>query len=285
MELNIAANATPIVTPAVVEPVAPAPEVPAAPPAEPVVEAKEDPKFASRFAALTRREQAARKVEMENKERETRYKAWDDEQKLMTDNPLEYLAKKGLTFDKLTQLALNDGKKPAEMRVQELEEKIEKKEQERIKAEQDAAQKNYETQKTTFVTNIGSFLKANESDYELSLAEDESSELIYNVIETQYQRTKEQTGQGRIMTIKEAADWVEKSFEEVIDTKYSKLTKVKNKFAPPAMPPAPAAPGTAPKQSSTLTNTQASSVPTPSTKQVMTIEESKREAAKILKWV
>lgn len=274
------------VTPAVAE--TPAPEAAApAPEAPKVEETKEDPKFAARFAALTRREQALRAKETEVKDWQSKHKAFEEEQKLMDANPLEYLQKKGWTFDKLTQLALNDGKKPAEMRVQELEERLEKEKREREEKETKAAQTRYENQKKEFVGNIGKFLKDNAEAYEFCAAEDDGAQLIYDTIEEHYVRTKEQSGTGRVMTIEEAAKAVEKYFEDLVDNKYSKINKLKSKFQPKeaalgagTAPQAPASPKPA-----TLTNTQASSVATPSDKKALSVEESKREAARLLRWV
>ncbi len=266
-------------------PVVPTIETVPATPVEPTpapVEVKEevkeeDHKFASKFAALSRREQSLRLKEQTLKQQEADYKAYKEEQKLLNDNPLEYLTKKGITFDKLTQLALNDGKKPAEMQVQELREQLEREKLEREEGEKTAAQKSYETQKISFVNEIKDFIDGNKETYELVSVADEPSELIYNVIEQHYLNTK------RVLPVKDAVEMVEKHFESEIESKYSKLNKLKNKFG--AKEPAVETKTETVRQSPTLTNSQASAVATPHTNKVMSVDESKREAAKLLKWV
>lgn len=243
---------------------------------EEVKEQVEDPKFASKFAALSRKEQSLRLKEQTLKHQEADYKAYKEEQKLLNDNPLEYLNKKGLTFDKLTQLALNDGKKPAEMQVQELREQLEREKLEREESEKTAAQKSYEVQKVSFVNEIKDFIESNKESYELVSVADEPSELIYNVIEQHYLNTK------RVLPVKEAVEMVEKHFESELESKYSKLNKFKSKFG--AKEPVEVKTETV-KQSPTLTNSQAAAVATPHTQKVMSVDESKREAAKLLKWV
>lgn len=251
---------------------------PVAPAPEPVVETpapQDDPKFAAKFAALSRREQSIRAKEQAVKEQEAEYRAYKDEQKLLLENPLEYLQKKGLTFDKLTQLALNDGKKPPEMRVQELEERLEREKLERAEADKVAASKAYEAQKQSFVSEISDFLTQNKEVYELVSVLEEPAELIYNVIEQHYEKNK------RVLPVKDAVEMVEKHFEKEVDEKYMGLNKIKSRLQPKQ--PEPAAPP-ARVNAPTLTNTQASTIPTPSTNPVRSLEESKREAARLLKW-
>lgn len=264
-------------TPAPEQVIAPAAPVEAAPPpVEPVKEAQDDPKFASKFAALSRREQAVRLQEAEAKKQREEYRAYQDEQKLLNENPLEWLSKKGITFDKLTQLALNDGKKPAEMQIQELKESLERERREKEEAEKTNAQKAYENQKQSFITEIDEFLNQNKDTYELTFVAADASTMIYDVIEQHYLKNK------RVLPVKDAVEMVEKYFETEVDEKYMKLNKIKSKLAPKEPAPAPAPEG---RQSPTLTNSQASSVPTPATNPVKSIDESKREAAKLLKWV
>lgn len=246
-------------------------------------EAKEDPKMASKFAALAKREQKIRMQETALKEKLARISEYEANEKLLNESPLEYLAKRGLTFDKLTQLALNDGKKPAEMQIKELEERLERERKEREEKETENAKKKVEAQRAEFFEGVKDFLKANPEKYELCLAEDEGvPELIFEVMNTHKERT------GRILPIEQAADVVEKHFESLLDEKFVKLNKLKSKFIKEEKPadPAPAmAAAIEKKDSPTLTNTQAATVPTPSTSKALTLEESKKEAAKLLKWV
>jgi hypothetical protein len=275
---------------------APAPEAPIvqAPEAAPVtrsveavpdaekVEPKEDPKFAARFAALTRKEQAIRAQEAEVKEWKNKYRAYEEEERLAKDNPLKWLEKRGLSYDKLTQLALNDGAKPAEMQVQELREQLEREKQEREERETERAKKDVEYKTQEFLSGVDEFLTANSDTYELLRNHEDGPGLVLEVMNVHKQK------HGRVLSVTEAAEFIEKHFEGELETKYGKIKKIRNKFGTPPADPAPPVVPAAPAlrtQSPTLTNNQAASVATPSTQKVLSLEESKREAAKILKWV
>lgn len=248
-------------------------------------EAKEDPKMASKFAALAKREQKVRMQETALKEKLAKISEYEMNDKLFNENPLEWLSKKGVTFDKLTQLALNDGKKPPEMQIKELEERLDRERREREERETEAAKKRVEAQRQEFFEGVTGFLKENPDRFELCLAEgDGVPELIFEVMNVHKEKT------GRILPLEQAAEAVEKHFESLLDEKFVKLNKLKSKFVKEEKPAATT--GTQPvtatvekKESPTLTNTQASTVPTPSTQKALTIDESKREAAKLLKWV
>jgi hypothetical protein len=238
---------------------------------------KEDPKFASRFAALTRKEQAIRQREQQFKEREAKYASFEATEKLIKDDPLAYMEKHGITFEQLTQIALNGGKKPAELRVQDLEDRLEREKKEREENETTSRQKAYETQRTNFLAEIGDELESDPEVYELVRMNPESKELIYNVIERHYENTK------RLLSVKDAAQMVERHFEQEAESVVAKSKKLTSKFGAKAPDPVPA-PGAPRAQNATLTNSQGSSVPTPSTSPIRTVDESKREAAKLLKW-
>lgn len=285
MELNNAAASTPAVQetaqPAVAtqettqQATAEAPKV-ETPEEEKSPSPKDDPKFAAKFAALSKREKAIMQKEQAFKEQQARFSKYEADMKTFEEDPIKWLESKGLTFDKLTQRALNDGKKPPEERIKELEDRITQKEKEREENEKKSAQERYEAQKSAFVTEIGTFLEKNADTYELTTVADEPAELIYSVIEAHYKKT------NRILPIQEAAELVEKHFESELESKYLSKKKVQSKFVPKA--PEPTAPSTPKAPSQTLTNTQAANVPTPSTNKALSIEESKRAAAQLLKW-
>jgi hypothetical protein len=284
--LNQAPQAAPAVTETPVAPVTPAPVAPEAapvvetPPVEAEKEQKEDPKFASRFAALTRKEQAIRARENSVKERESKYTSYEEEMKIAEANPLAWLEKRGYTFDKLTQLALNDGKKPADMQIQELREQLQREKEENEKKAAEDAKKDVETKTQRFLSGVDEFLTAQSETYELLRTHDNGPQLVLDVM-NEHQRVH-----GRILTVPEACEFIEKHFEAELDNKYGKLKKIQKKFgkaeeapaAPPASPEAPKAP------SPTLTNSLSTAVATPSSQPVLNPEDSKREAAKLLKW-
>lgn len=268
--------AEPVVTPAVET--TPPVEVVAAPEPE-KVEPKEDPKFAARFAALTRKEQAIRAQEAKVKEAEAFRRTFEEDERLAKENPLKWLEKRGHTYDKLTQLALNDGSKPADMQIQELREQIEREKREAAEAAAKEAEETAKAKTQEFLTGVGEFLDKHAEKYELLKNHDNGPELVLEVMHAHKAK------HGRILSVDEACGFIEKHFEDELESRYSKINKIKNKFGPQVAPP-PADPlPQAKPQSPTLTNTQAATVPTPSTRVALSPEESKREAAKLLKWV
>lgn len=287
------ATATPAAEqPVTAPPAAPQPEQPAAPQEQPTTpETQEDPKFAARFAALSKREASVRKQEQAVKELQAKFQSWEAEQKLFQENPLEFLNKKGISFDKLTQLALNDGKKPPEMQIKELEERIEREKREREELEIKKAEENRNRTRSNYIQNADTFVKAKAQDYEFLSAQDAPGELILEVVEQHYQRTTQMDEDGnvikpgRILSLEEAVKLTEEGLEKEFESRFGKLNKVKSKFLPKE-PAAPlAAEGKPVTKTPTLTNSQQTAVATPTSTPVKSIEESKREAAKLLKWV
>lgn len=261
-----------------------APVVPpvAAPPAEAPKEVpvEQDPRFASKFAALSKREQQIRERDSAIKAREAEFKTWQEQQKLAEDDPLKYMESRGWTFDKLTKLALNDGKKPPEMRIEELEAKLAAKEKAKEEEAAANAQRDLDEKRTAFLQNAKTFLEQNKDKYELTANEEEGPELIHNVMWANFEKS------GTRLTFDQAAEMVEKHFDDAIDNKYSKIKKIQDRFKPKE--PAPVAPATtapaARATSSTLTNSQAASVPTPADSKALSVEESKAAAARLLRW-
>lgn len=283
------ATATP--APEAAAPVEAAPPAPA--PEQPVeaVEPQEDPKFASRFAALTKREASIRAMEKAVKEQQAKVRQWEEEMRLLNENPLEFLTKKGHSFDKLTQMALNDGKKPPELMVKELEERLEREKREREEYEVQKLRENQERTRTNYIQNATTFVEAKAQDYEFLSAQDSPGELILEVVEQHYQRTTQfdEDGNvvkaGRILSLEDAVKLTEEGLEKEFESRFGKLSKVKSKFLPKeAAPPAPEAPKPQNKPG-TLTTALQTAVATPTNQPVMDVEQSKREAAKLLKWV
>lgn len=265
--------------------------------AKPEQKSEEDKQFASKFAALSRREKEIRQRESQI---EQKLRALDEKlAKLETisapkeapkaeelplelrlkKNPLEALQSIGLSYEKLTQLALNDGKLTPEMQLelmrQELDDKYSK-ELEKLRSELSEKDKKTEEQKyndivMSFKNELNSFLKNNDNDYELINANN-AADVVFDVIEEHFKET------GRIMDNKEAADLVEAQLLEEAERLF-KLNKLKSKLGSTAQVqsknPAPKSP--------TLQNTQSVSVSKPAGRP-LTREESLAHAASFIKW-
>lgn len=258
---------------------------------EPVNGQKDE--FASKFAALSRKEKALRQreAEMENrfKEMEERLKAYEEKENTtepeipldyrLKKNPLETLAELGLPYDKLTELALNDGKLTPDMQMEimrrELEDKYSK-ELESIRNELTERDKKAEEQKyqetiNSYMAELTDFVNKSDS-YELIRAND-AVDLVFDVVENHYNET------GNILSNEEAANLVERELE-------AELKRVMEKAGPKLGFGAnePKQPIKAPQQSPTLSNSQTSHVSTKGERN-LSDDESKAAAAQLIKWI
>lgn len=231
---------------------------------------KGEEKLSPKLQVLLKRERAAlekekaakaREAEITAKlaaleEREAKIKEFES---LKKSNPMKALELLGLNYQQLTEVALADGNLTPDIKLKMLEEKFDSRlnaqEAAIAKEREEAAKKQaaqFEKAVEDFKTEIGKYLKENSDRYEL-ISFEQSEDLIYDVIEEHFERTKdEETGIGETMTIQQAADKV----EEFLEKKYSKakdLKKVQAFLTPkPVAPEKPKAP-TGQKQK-TLTN-------------------------------
>lgn len=225
------------------------PEVPKEPMGADVVKdgsplpAKADDKVSSKIELLIRREQQALARERQAKERETqleaRFKELESEKAKITEfesvkkDPKKALGILGLTYDEITQAHLNDGELPPQVEIKRLREELEaykanqskEKDFEKEKAlEFSKKQAEAQEQKAIgeFKGEIGQYLSDNSARYEYISFEDEQ-DLVFAVIDENYNRTLDaETGIGKVMSIKEAADKV----EEFLEKKYIKAKEL-----------------------------------------------------------
>ena len=245
--------------------------------------------FASKFAALSRKEKALRDRESEYEskfeEMERRlaeYEAQSQEpevdwEHMLRNDPLRALEEAGLGYDKLTELALNDGKLTPDMQLaamrqelendyqrkfEELEERLNAKEQSEVESYYDSVQENFQDQ-------ISGVVMSDPDRYELVQAS-EASALVYDVIEEHYNET------GRVLDIEEAADAVESYLEEEAG-KLMKLKKLSSRL------------GIDPRELEameqvTLSNDHSAQVNYEGANRMLSEEESKARAARMLQW-
>ncbi len=259
--------------------------------------AKKNDEFSSKFAALSRREKQLRERESQLdqklamlEERLSKLDTPKEEPKKpelpielrLKKDPLNVLAELGLSYDKLTQLALNDGKLTPDMQLELMRQEMDQKyssEFENLKKELVDRDKRLEEEKynevvTNFKHDLTNFVN-NDDKYELIRAND-AVDVVFDVIEQHYNDT------GRIMSKDEAADQVEAYLEEEVE-KLLKLNKLKSKLGQqkPVNPP-PQESKMAPK-APTLSNTHSATVSKPSGG-YLTREQSVASAASLLKW-
>ncbi len=245
--------------------------------------------FASKFAALSRKEKALRDRESEYEskfeEMERRlaeYEAQSQEpevdwEHMLRNDPLRALEEAGLGYDKLTELALNDGKLTPDMQLaamrqelendyqrkfEELEERLNAKEQSEVESYYDSVQENFQDE-------IAGVVMSDPDRFELVQAS-EASALVYDVIEEHYNET------GRVLDIEEAADAVESYLEEEAG-KLMKLKKLSSRL------------GIDPRELEameqvTLSNDHSAQVNYEGANRMLSEEESKARAARMLQW-
>jgi hypothetical protein len=248
-------------------------------------------KFASKFAALSRKEKALRdkEAEYESKfeEMERRLAEYESKSKepevnweqLFRRDPLRALEEAGMGYDKLTELALNDGKLTPEMQLSAMREEIEGDYQRRFEelenklAEKEKAEEEayYDSVQENFQEEIGNFVEQNQEKYELIEAS-QANDLVFDVIEEHYNET------GNVLNIEEAADAVESYLEEEAH-KFMKLKKISARL------------GVDPQEllqeqdsQVTLSNDHSAQVQYDGANRLLSTEESKARAAKMLQW-
>ena len=191
-------------------------------------------------------------------------------------NPFETLEEMGLGYDKLTELALNDGKLTPEMQMklmrEELEHgyksKFEELEERLAQKEQEEEYNKYESIETNFKQEIDSFVNGKD-EFELINANG-ASDLVYDVIEEHYNDT------GRVLNMDEAAEAVESYLEDELE-KLMSLGKVKSRFSPRQEQVFKRQP------SPTLSNAHSAQAYQRADRPLSN-EESVKEAAKLIRW-
>ena len=257
------------------------------------LEAAQEPEknddFSRKFAALSRREKEIRAKEAEYEQRiaelEQRFVAQEPQKEpeipfdvRLRQNPLKALESVGLSYDKLTELALNDGKLTPDMQMKLMREeletdyksKFEDLENRLVEKEKGLEEQRYEDIKLGFQNEIESFVNSNGEEYELIKAND-ANDVVYEVIEEHYNET------GKILDIKEAAEAVESYLEEEA-TKLLQLSKVRSKFNPGDNEQEPQ------RQSQVTLSNAHSAQANERVARKLSDEESKSAMAKMLQW-
>lgn len=273
--------------------IVPAESVKPTEPAQPTPEQKaQADQFASKFAALSRKDKQLREREKQIEKRladlEARSKQEQEEvskyksiPERLKKEPLNVLKEYGLTMQELTDMMLNDGKPTPEMMLSEAEKRMQAKLDELDKKLKEKEELETSTKHQQAIDNfkseISSFITENNNDYELIAAND-AADLVYEVIEAHFNDTADEDGQnGTIMDVKEACNLVEQHFLNEAK-RHLKLGKVKGLLGPKTEP--------TPKDrqsSPTLSNTDSVKVPNKEARRLSN-EESVAEAAKLIRW-
>lgn len=253
---------------------------------------KEDDAFSKKFAALSKKEKQIRQRETQLNakmaELEAKIKAMEAPkveekpqipiEKRLKQSPLETLKELGLSYEKLTELALNDGKMSLDDKMELLKEEMEAKHQAEIEAirneltnrDKKSEEDKYKEVIQNFMVELTGFVN-NTEDYELIRAND-AVPLVYDVIEQHHVKT------GRILSNKEAADHVESHLLE----EAQKLLKLKKLGYKPEPVSDKKPEGQINKP--TLTNNSATTLSNKVVSELKSDSELKKAAAAMLKW-
>lgn len=246
--------------------------------------------LSAKFAALSRKEKQIRDreraVQQQMNEMQARLKAfeaekaeadkWKQTPERLKKDPLGVFKESGLSLEQLTEMLLNGGKPTESMERSELETRVLSKmeELEKKMAEKEAkeTEQKYEAQLNAFVQELTTFVN-DTPDYELIRSEN-AVDTVYQVIEQHHAET------GEILSHKAAADAVE---EYLFEQAKKMLEREKIKKLVSATSPAKEAPKAAQEKPVTLSNTQSAQVE-PKVQRTLSAEESKAEAAKLIRW-
>ncbi len=256
---------------------------------------------AAKFAALSRQEKLLRQQARDNAaekaqlakdraalETDIRGKMIDPE--AFKKNPYKVMKEHGLTLEQIAEIALNDGNPTAESLLTESEKRMQARidaMDAKLKAKEDAeAEQQRDQAVQNFMTALTETVNGS-TEYELIKAND-AVDLVYEVINADFENKlaahleehdeepDAETRRGFIMSNKDACDKVELHLLDEAK-KHVKLPKIQGLFAPAATKVEPV------KAQTTLTNTDASTVPSRGDR-MLTDDESRREAAKLIKW-
>lgn len=228
-------------------------------PVSPVKEAPKPP-GGDRFAALAKKERALQKQMAEIKQAQVKMSEWEKARSEATTNPIKALEMLGLSYEQITQFMLNGQKPTPELEIQAVKKQLQDMKQEQeskakaeLEASQSKAKAEYQRTLSEFNQEVGEFVKANAGEYELT-AMYQGEAIISATIEQHFANTK------KILSIKEAADLVEKYFEEQVSAA-QKTKKFQAKQTPKEEKPQPKRESVSKQSTPTISNELTSSAP------------------------
>ncbi len=277
------------------------PEASVAPTTPPTEAPKQDnstDEFSSKFAALSRRERQLlekekklKQIEEESNKRAQSAQSWEERIKKFKQNPSEIdnlLQEAGLSFDDYVNFKLGIQPEEKKLSPDEMYEKLKSEMEQNFKKLEEEKKQAAEAENAQIIENfrgeIESYLTKNADKYELINYQGDFN-LVFDVIEEYYNTN------GEVLEIEEAANHVERHLEELVDGA-TKLKKFASKFAPktenvPTQSDSAKEIAEAVEEkkaaSPTLSNSlngSNSSYKTPA----LSIEESKKRAASLLRW-
>ncbi len=250
---------------------------PAVPPAATDPKPEDDPRFAPKFAALARKERGLQEREVKVKATEGELAAYNKAKADAKLDPIALLRAHGWEYDTVTQFVLNDGQLTDAQRLKILQDE---QAAARTTAETQAEQtKREQAQRAaeSHMVALKAYVDTNADTYK-HIRVNDAYDLVYEVQESHYRKTfNKEANCGEIMAFDTAANMV----EDYLLGKHKKVLEMTQGSEPGAPPSAVTPPASSP----TLTNRMhGTSTPTNVGKKMLSDDESKREAAKLLRF-
>lgn len=228
--------------------------------------AKDESEWGKNFRALTKKEKAIRDRELALKEKEAKIteseKHWNEVNTLIQSDPLSGLEKLGIDYNALTSLIVKktiggDTKQITQDDIDSLvEEKLTKKEQERLEAAVKEKESQVEKQLSEDRVYIGDMLTQNETTYPYLaiLADMRGSDLVAQAIQDFMIAKYEESGNKTVPSYNEAFDEVEKAAKDKFGPSFEKRFGIKSQSPEQANNNKQSAPKAPIASAKTLTN-------------------------------
>lgn len=255
---------------------------PVAAPAPTDAKPEEDPRFAPKFAALAKKERVIQEREQKVKAVEGELAAYTKAKAEAKLDPIALLRAHGWEYDTVTQFVLNDSKLTDAQRVKILEDEQAQGKKAAETAAEAAKREHAQRAEASHKEALKAYIDTNADTYELIRAHD-AYDLVYDVQASHYQKTfNQEVGSGEILAFDTAANMVEKYLDDKHQKVISSTKKYGQKVSEPGAQPSATTP---PVSSPTLTNRMhGTATPSPAAGKMLSEEESKREAAKLLRF-
>lgn len=172
-------------------------------------EHNDDPEFAKKFSALTRKQKEIYEMQKALKERETVVSKYESLEKLKKENPFEYIKQQGLDLNEVLEYAAKQGDGPTiEDKVTDIEKRIQAHLDELKAKELDQKTKAEQAAIDNFRNSLKTHIVGKSDEYELINAQDEYDS-VFELIQEHFNQTQAQTGQGEVLDFDKAAKLVE----------------------------------------------------------------------------
>lgn len=245
-----------------------------------------------KFAALSRKEKEARALLKDIERREKALQERGNEERSLKmrlkTEPLKVLEELGVNADVLTQIMLNNGEVPAELKtsstIDQLQEEIAALKaklngEESEEAEEETEESAEERAVNEHKNGISEHIKAHTEKYKLLSQEEEAADVVYAVKEAHYAHTAEQ-GKPEILSHDQACEaaenWMKQRLRELLAESEGKPADSQGKESSKSE--------SGESSGQTLSNEHSTTRPTEGNKGLLDPQESLERAAALLRW-